>query len=79
MSTPVNLHDTKMQFSKLVARAQAGHEFVITRAGKPVAKLVPFAFKARPRKLGALKGSLKTPDDFDAPMQPEAIAIFDGG
>ncbi|MEO8675729.1 MAG: type II toxin-antitoxin system Phd/YefM family antitoxin [Casimicrobiaceae bacterium] len=78
MVNSVNMHDAKTQLSKLVERAEAGHETVIARAGKPVAKLVPLSRESRPRKLGALKGKLKIPVDFDAPLAPEVIAAFEG-
>lgn len=74
----VNIHDAKTQLSKLVAKAAAGGEVVIARAGKPVARLVPLA-PARPiRKLGALKGKLRIPDDFDAPLPARVLDAFEG-
>ena len=51
--------------SKLVARVAEGEEVVITRAGKPVAKLVPLEELKRPRPLGLDAGRYKVPDDFD--------------
>ena len=78
MSTPINMHEAKSQLSKLVEWAEAGQETVIARAGKPVAKLVPLATKAAARKLGVLKGKLKVPVDFDAPLPPDVIAAFEG-
>lgn len=78
MPDPINIHDAKSQLSRLVLRAEAGDETVIARAGRPVAKLVPLAAAARPRRLGLLKGKVKVPADFDAPL-PDAIAnLFEG-
>ena len=37
-----DIHEAKTHFSQLVERVAAGEEIVIGRAGKPVAKLVPF-------------------------------------
>jgi prevent-host-death family protein len=37
----VSLDDAKTNFSKLVDRAAAGEEIVITKNGVPMAKLVP--------------------------------------
>ena len=37
----VNMHEAKTHLSKLVERAEGGEEIVISRAGKPAAKLVP--------------------------------------
>lgn len=40
-STQVNLYEAKTQLSSLVDRAAKGEEFVIAKAGKPMAKLSP--------------------------------------
>jgi len=74
----VNIHNAKTHLSKLVDRAAAGSEIVIAKAGKPVARLVPLAVANRPRKLGALKGKIKVPDDFDAPLPAKALDAFEG-
>jgi len=74
----VNIHQAKTQLSKLVERAAAGSEIVITKAGKPMAKLVPLVTTNRVRKLGILKGKIKIPDDFDAPLPAKVIAGFEG-
>jgi prevent-host-death family protein len=68
MSAPtgiVNVHAAKTQLSKLLERAEAGEEIVIGRAGKPIAKLVPYV-PDRPRRVfGALKGQLVIHGDFN--------------
>ena len=38
---------------------------VIAKAGKPVAKLVPYKKPLKPRKFGLWKGKIFVPDDFD--------------
>lgn len=73
----VGIRAARTRLSKLVDKAAAGHEIVITRAGRPVARLVPLASTGRRRKLGALEGKLAIPDDFDAPVPAEVIAAFD--
>ena len=78
MTQSVNIHDAKTQLSKLVDRAAAGEEVVIAKAGKPVARLVPLAATVRVRKLGALKGRLKIPHDFDAVLPAKVLAAFEG-
>jgi prevent-host-death family protein len=37
--TIVNIYDAKTQLSKLIEEAAAGHDVVIARGGKPVARL----------------------------------------
>jgi prevent-host-death family protein len=38
----VSSRDANQRFSKILAEAEAGREVVITKRGKPVARLVPF-------------------------------------
>jgi prevent-host-death family protein len=76
MPRPVNIHEAKTQLSKLVERAEAGEEVVVARAGKPVAKLVPYRSSKGPRKPGAWRGRVVIHDDFDAPLPPDIAAAF---
>ena len=75
MSTQVNIHEAKTHLSRLVARAAAGEEIVIARAGKPVARLVAVSDgKPNPRRIGAWKGKLWLADDWDSDAVNEEIA-----
>ena len=60
-----NISEAKAQLSALIERVLAGEEIVIGKAGKPVAKLVPFERPVRPRVPGALKGRIHIAEDFD--------------
>ena len=51
-STPVNIHDAKNNLSRLLDQVANGGEIVITKAGKPVAKLVPLKRDVPRRKPG---------------------------
>jgi len=44
----VNVHEAKTQLSRLLQRVEAGHEIVIARAGKPVARIVPVREPSKP-------------------------------
>lgn len=70
-----NIHQAKTHFSALIERVQNGEEVVIGKAGKPVARLVPYV-ESKPkmgeRKLGCWKGKVRIADDFDD--LPEDIA-----
>jgi prevent-host-death family protein len=60
----VNMHEAKTHLSRLVERVEGGEEIVISRAGKPAAKLVPVApKKLGPRKLGGWEGLMEMPSD----------------
>jgi prevent-host-death family protein len=61
----VSVHEAKTHLSRLLRRVENGEEIVISRGGKPVAKLVPAA-PTRRREMGFGRG-LVIPDDFDAP------------
>ncbi|HWG46400.1 MAG TPA: type II toxin-antitoxin system prevent-host-death family antitoxin [Gemmataceae bacterium] len=61
----VNVHQAKTQFSKLLDQVAAGEEVVISRHGKPVAKLSPVEGELPPRQPGALKGKIWIADNFD--------------
>jgi prevent-host-death family protein len=54
----VNMHEAKTHLSRLVERVECGEEIVISRAGKPAAKLVPVPKKLGPRKLGGWEGKV---------------------
>ena len=59
-------------------RAQAGQEFVIAKAGPPVARLGPLTPRGKKRRLGLLDGKFRIPDDFNEPLPDEVIAAFEG-
>ena len=75
--TTVNIYDAKTHFSDLIDQVAKGEEIVISRRGKPVARLSPMP--GREIKFGLLKGKLTVPADFDAPLPPEVQRYFDGG
>lgn len=60
-----NIHQAKSQLSKLIEKAERGEEVIIARAGKPVARLVPYRATTRPRKGGQWKGRVRISPDFD--------------
>lgn len=72
----VNLHAAKTHLSRLVDEAAAGEEIIIAKAGRPMVRLVPVAARKERRGFGALKGTPKVPDDFDAPLPPEILEAF---
>jgi prevent-host-death family protein len=74
--TEVNIHEAKTQFSKLLRRVAAGEEITIARAGRPVARLVPFE-KPAARLFGLDEGVYEVPEDFDAPLPEDLLAEFE--
>jgi prevent-host-death family protein len=78
MSKAINIHEAKTHLSRLVEQAAAGHEVIIAKAGKPMARLVPLASAPRIKKFGLLKGKIRVPDDFNAPLDAHVLALFEG-
>ena len=76
MPKPVNIHEAKTHFSRLVERASKGEEIVIARAGRPLARLMPLASPTRPRRPGLLKGRIRISKDFDAPLPRDIARAF---
>jgi prevent-host-death family protein len=74
----INVYEAKTHLSRLIDRAQAGEEVIITRHGRPVARLGPVQPKREPRKLGLLAGRVRVRKDFDAPLPEEILAAFEG-
>jgi len=70
-----NVSDAKEQLSALLVMVEHGDEVVIARAGRPIARLVPFERTTEPRKLGALRGQIWISPDFDEP-DPELERLF---
>jgi prevent-host-death family protein len=74
MTDVVNVHAAKTHLSRLLERVEAGEEITLARAGKPVAKLVPYVPRREPRRLGHLKGRIWLAPDWDSPEVNEQIA-----
>ena len=68
----VNIHKASSQLSRLVDLAAGGEEIIIARAGKPVARLVPYVAKGAVRRPGAMRGKIRIKKNFDAPL-PKAL------
>jgi len=69
MMTIFNIHDAKTHFSKLLKRVLNGEEIVIARAGKPVARILPYAAEETSVRVpGIDRGKVIIQPDFDAPL-----------
>jgi prevent-host-death family protein len=72
----ISVYNARAEFSRLIERALAGEEIVITRRGKPAVRLVPVEEARQPRRPGALKGKLKLPESFFDPLPDDIIDAF---
>lgn len=65
MSETVNVYDAKSRFSRLLSQVEAGDEIVISRHGRPIARLVPYEPARIVRLPGVWKGQVTMAADFD--------------
>jgi len=74
MANQYNVHEAKTHLSRIIERVEHGEEIVISRAGEPAAKVVPFPRKVHRSSRGSLKGALTLADDWDSREVNAAIA-----
>lgn len=65
MAASVNIYNAKTQLSQLINRVEQGEEIVISRNGRPVARLAPLAAMKGDRTPGLLKGRIAIKAGFD--------------
>jgi prevent-host-death family protein len=78
MASIVNIHEAKTHLSRIIDEVAAGAEVIIAKAGKPMARLCPIAVPVKKKRLGLLKGKIKVADDFNAPLNDDLLAAFEG-
>lgn len=69
-----NIHDAKTNLSRIIDRVEHGEEIIISRAGTPVAKVIPLNRTVNRVGRGSLSGQLTTSEDWDSADINEAIA-----
>lgn len=67
----VNIHEAKTHLSRLV-----DEEFIIAKAGKPVARVTPIKPGHGTREFGFMKGEIVVPDNFDELYATEIAELF---
>jgi prevent-host-death family protein len=76
MTITVNVHEAKTHLSRLLERVAAGEEVVISKAGTPVADLVPH--RSTPVRFGGLKGELIYDDNLFTELDADIQRMFYG-
>lgn len=78
----INVHEAKTHFSKLLKRAHDGEEIVLSKAGKPYAKLVPFIPTDQPTKRTFGRYAHMIPPIPDSvwfdPLPEEELRLWEG-
>ena len=73
----INVSEARTHLSKLLDRVANGEEIVLGKAGKPMARLVPYGQPRQPREPGRLAGTIWIAPDFDETPE-DIIAAFEG-
>lgn len=74
----INTHDAKTHLSQLLDRVANGEEFILAKAGKPIARLIGFRPEEIARRGGQWKGLVRIAEDFDAPLPADVAGPFSG-
>lgn len=76
MTVNVNVHEAKTHLSRLLEQVARGERVIISKAGHPVADLVPH--QRTPVVIGGLKGKLRYDDAAFDGTDPEIQQMFYG-
>lgn len=74
----VDIGEAMKRLPYLVDRAAEGEDVIVSRDGKPLARITRLAAAKRRVRFGVLKGRLTVPEDFDAPLPAGVLAGFEG-
>src|SRR5262249_6982149 len=78
--TTVNVAEAKARLPELIERAARGEEIILSRAGKPRARLVPLEDPRKALRVpGKGKGRFRLKRTFDEPLSEDVIAAFEDG
>ena len=69
-----NTHEAKTNLSRIIERVEHGEEIIISRAGTPVAKVVPLTRRVDRTGRGSLRGRLVVAPDWDSDEVNDAIS-----
>jgi prevent-host-death family protein len=75
----IDADEAQANFLEYLACVEAGETIVITRCGKPVARLLPTEREAaRRRPVGLAKGMVQLLPEFFEPLDEELLGLFEG-
>jgi prevent-host-death family protein len=77
MKESVNAQEAKTHFSRLLARVNQGEEIIIAKAGRPVARIVPYAPIPAKRVPGTAKGKIQIGKNFEDPLPKNLMKFFE--
>ena len=73
----VEVQEAQARLCNLLERVAAGEEIVIGKAGRPVARLVPYVEEPTPRRPGRWAGQVEMEEGFDG-LPEQVLDLFEG-
>jgi len=72
-----NIHEAKTHLSRLLQKVLLGEEIIISKAGKPIAKIIPYQELPTDRQPGQDRGLFQVPEDFNAELPGDFLGEFE--
>ena len=72
-----SVHQAKTHLSKILTQLESNNEIIISRYGKPVARLIPYDAPQVKRKFGAMKGIIQVDDAFFDELPEEELSAWE--
>lgn len=73
----ITLHDAENQLVRLVEQAALGKAFIISKAGRPMVKVIPYdSMTGSSERIGFMIGEISVPEDFDRMGSSEIAGLF---
>ena len=72
----IDIQEAEAQLSRLIQHVSEGEEIIITKGGKPIARLVAYAHPTGPRTPGCWRGQIQMADDFDETPEDVIHSFF---
>ena len=76
MTVNVNIHEAKTHLSRLLEQVAAGERVIISKAGQPIADLVPH--QRAPVVFGGMSSEIRFDDADFEDLDPDIQAMFYG-
>jgi len=64
----INIHQAKTHLSRILDKVSQGEEVILAKAGRPVARIVPYAPPQQPRIPGNDANQVVISEHFDDPL-----------
>jgi prevent-host-death family protein len=77
MMMTIDVEAAAVDLSRLIERARAGEEVIITRHSEPLVRLEPIGKPQRKREFGSMKGRLTVPSEFSEPLPDDELDAWE--